>query len=635
MSSFHRRAATTFTRRIRVLVVLSAVALPSLFNQSAIAGGKPERDLAPDKVAADLIIVRSAPGQLDLVKTELRRRGADVTKTLPIINALAVRVGSGRRADVAEIAGVTDIASDAELNPVVGTNSEAKRSEDRASTEKRTEAKRAEDSKNDGRATDVQNNDGQNIEADEDQRDLADRKAESEAADASRDPGSIESIARVTGVRALWKKGFTGRGVDVALIDTGIAPVAGAPMMVNGVDLSADAANASVRFLDGYGHGTHMAGIIAGHDPSITDPRRANGAFVGIAPGSRVVNVKVGAMDGSVHTSQVVAGIDWVVQNSRANGMNIRVINLSYGSPATSDWRGDPLAWASEVAWRRGVLVVAAAGNEGAGHELSSPAYSPLVLAVGATEVETSRGGRGDYNVTAFTSTGTRRRPDIYVPGSHVISLRVKGSFIDAVLAKANVSDQLTRGTGTSQATAVASGIGALLFEAFPNATPDQIKALLTAGTQKDRGERDELTGLESSLDAQKAWRLGVRRMPNVVADDPFVSCGATWCRGAGDGANPGLVSWAQSSWNGTAWNGAAWNGAAWNGASWNGSAWSGAAWNGAAWNGAAWNSSGWLGASWNGASWNGASWNGAAWNGAAWNGAAWNGSAWSSIWTT
>ena len=144
MSSFHRRAATTFTRRIRVLVVLSAVALTSLFNQSAIAGGKPERDLAPDKGAADLIIVRSAPGQLDLVKAELSRRGADVTKTLPIINALAVRVGSGRRADVVEIAGVTDIASDAELNPVVGTNSEAKRSEDRASTEKRTEAKRAE-----------------------------------------------------------------------------------------------------------------------------------------------------------------------------------------------------------------------------------------------------------------------------------------------------------------------------------------------------------------------------------------------------------------------------------------------------------------------------------------------------------
>ncbi len=645
MSSFHRRAAITFTRRFRVLVFLSAVALPSLSNQAALAGGKPERDLAPDNGTADLIIVRSAPGQLDLVKTELTRRGADVTKTLPIINALAVRVGSGRRADVAEIAGVTDIASDAELNPVVGTNSEAKKSEDRrvedrAPTEKRTEAKRAEDRKNDGQATDAQKNDGQKTEAEEDQRDLADRKAETEAADASRDPGSIESIARVTGVRALWKKGFTGRGVDVALIDTGIAPVSGSPVIVNAVDLSADAANPSVRFLDGYGHGTHMAGIIAGRDPSITDPGQANGAFVGIAPGSRVVNVKVGAMDGSVHTSQVVAAIDWVVQNSRANGMNIRVINLSYGSPATSDWRRDPLAWASEVAWRRGVLVVAAAGNEGAGHELSSPAYSPLVLAVGATEVETSRGGRGDYNVTAFTSTGTRRRPDIYVPGSHVISLRVKGSFIDAVLAKANVSDQLTRGTGTSQATAVASGIGALLFEAFPNATPDQIKALLTAGTQKDRGERDELTGLESSFDAQKAWRLGVRRMPNVASDDPFVSCGATWCRGAGDGANPGLVTWAQSSWNGAAWNGASWNGSGWSGAAWNGAAWNGAAWNSSGWLGAAWNGSGWSGAAWNGAVWNGAAWNGsgwsgAVWNGAAWNGAAWNGSAWSSIWTT
>ena len=414
----------------------------------------------------------------------------------------------------------------------------------------------------------------------------------------------------------------------MALIDTGIAPVPGAPTVVLGADLSLDAGNPNVRFKDGFGHGTHMAGIIAGRDASVVRPQDAKNAFVGIAPGSRVVDVKVGAMDGTVHVSQVIAGLDWVVQNRNANGMNIRVVNLSYGAPATSNWRLDPLAWAAEVAWRRGIVVLAAAGNEGNNHELSSPAYSPNILAVGATEVETQRGGRNDYAVASYTSTGNRRRPDLYVPGSHVVSLRVKGSYIDTYLAQSNISDQLTRGTGTSQATAVASGLVALLLEAFPSATPDQIKALLTSAPDKERGKRD-FTGIETSVDVNDAINESRRGLPNTAMSDPFKDCSKlVWCRGAGD-SSPELLAWAKASWNGTAWNGNRWVGGQWLADSWTGSQWVGSQWAGFQWAGADWSGFQWHGAQWAGTQWVGFQWQGSQWLGAQWYATNWNGSQW------
>jgi serine protease AprX len=458
-------------------------------------------------------------------------------------------------------------------------------------------------------------------------KDKADKAAEDAAQ--STDAGSLESIARVTGARDLWKKGYTGKGVDVALIDSGIAPVPGAPTIVNGADLSLDAGKANLRFLDGYGHGTHMAGIIAGKDADVTRPEKAKGAFVGIAPGSRVVNVKVGAMDGSVHTSQVIAGLDWIIQNRSANGMNIRVVNLSYGSPATSNWKLDPLAWAAEVAWNRGILVVAAAGNEGAGHELASPAYSPRILAVGATEVETARGGRGDYGVASFTSTGTRRRPELYVPGAHVASLRVKNSFVDTFLAKSNVNDQLTRASGTSQATAVTSGLAALLFEAFPQANAEQIKALLTGASDKEHGRKDAATGIETSIDLGEAFKQGSRSLPAVAPIDPLAECGATICRGIGDGTAP-FVNWALASWNGVAWTANQWSSNQWSANQWSGNQWSSNQWSANQWSSNQWSSNQWSGNQWSSNQWSANQWSANQWSSNQWSANQWSANQWS-----
>ncbi len=447
------------------------------------------------------------------------------------------------------------------------------------------------------------------------------------SATGSRDAGSLESIARATGARKMWRRGFTGKGVDVALIDTGIVKVPGSPTIIDGADLSTDAANKSLRFLDGFGHGTHMSGIIAGRDAGV-DPLRQRGGFVGIAPDSRIVNVKVAGMDGRVHVSQVIAALDWVVQNQRANGMNIRVINLAYSASSTGDWQRDPLAWAAEVAWRKGIVVVAAAGNEGKDHELSSPAYSPEILAVGASEIEASRGGKGDYTVAPYSSSGIRRRPDLFVPGSHVVSLRAKGSYIDTFLAKANIDDRLTRGSGTSQATAVASGLIALLVQQYPTATPDQIKKMLASSTDVSESRKD-VTGIDASVDVWAASKSARKGLPSVAITDPFAVCkSGEWCRGAADGS-AGFVDWAKSSWNGASWTGASWTGASWTGASWTGASWTNNAWNGASWTGASWTGASWTGASWTTSTWDGASWTAATWDGASWTTNGWAGVGW------
>ncbi len=159
------------------------------------------------------------------------------------------------------------------------------------------------------------------------------------------DLGSPYSVTQMTGAQQYWKAGYTGKGVDVALIDSGVVPVDGltAPgKIVNGPDLSLESQAPNLRYLDTFGHGTHMAGIIAG---------RANAAvagsydgesqrFLGMAPDARLISIKVADAHGATDVSQVIAAIDWVVQHRNDPGLNIRVLNLSYGTD-TTQWYGD------------------------------------------------------------------------------------------------------------------------------------------------------------------------------------------------------------------------------------------------------------------------------------------------------
>ena len=257
--------------------------------------------------------------------------------------------------------------------------------------------------------------------------------------------------------RRLWPVA-TGQGVDVALIDTGIAPVAGltAPgQVINGPDLSFESQNDQLRYADNNGHGTHMAGIIAANDvagtgvnPLLPGP----GSVEGVAPGARLVNVKVGDAHGVADVSQVLAAIDWVVQhaqdpNGAPGGLNIRVLNISYATDSTQPAAIDPLAHAAEVAWRSGIVVVSAAGNNGdTAGRLADPAIDPYVIAVGAADTGTSRFAYDD-TVPAFSSVGDGvRNPDVVAPGVHIASLDVPGSTIDTQFgAAADVGTRLIR----------------------------------------------------------------------------------------------------------------------------------------------------------------------------------------------
>ena len=296
--------------------------------------------------------------------------------------------------------------------------------------------------------------------------------------------GQMNEVADIVGADALWNAGFTGEGVDVALIDSGVAPVEGllgADKIVNGPDLSFEGSFPEVRYLDTFGHGTHMAGIIAGNDG-------VAGGFSGVAPGARIVSVKVANNEGATDVSQVLAGIDWAVQHRDDDGLNIRVLNLSFGTDSIQPYVIDPLSFAVETAWRKGIVVVVAGGNQGYGTiQLNNPALNPTILAVGGSDPLGTMDTTDDI-VAEFSSRGNvTRGPDIVAPGRSVVSLRNPGSFIDEMHPAGRVGDRFFRGSGTSQSAAVVSGAAALLLEQRPGLTPDQVKRLLkvTADTLK------------------------------------------------------------------------------------------------------------------------------------------------------
>jgi serine protease AprX len=464
-----------------------------------------------------------------------------------------------------------------------------------------------------------------------------------------KDKGSPRSVGKEIGADKLWANGLTGKGVDVAVIDTGVNPVKGLEgRVIDGPDLSLDVPflTAAQKSRDMHGHGTHMAGIIAGRDPEVTDiskPQR----FIGIAPEARIVNVRVGAASGAVDVSQVISGIEWVVRNKKANGLNIRVINLSYGTPSTLNFWDDPVAAAAEAAWKSGIVVVVAAGNDGSVNNVTSPANSPMIIAAGAT-------GR-KQGVTTFTNSGGSRNPDLWAPGSSVVSLTAGAD--DSVNRRGGpgrVGNRFRRGTGTSQSAAVISGAAALLLQAFPTATPDQIRIAMIRSNSKDPLKLGQLGGvgeIGSFVNLDRAMKLVpvTGEADSLVRDFVAKFNAPVGLRGSGSldgsrGANvvvasngtklTGNIDWMGNSWSGNSWSGNSWSGNSWSGNSWSGNSWSGNSWSGNSWSGNSWSGNSWSNAGWTGNSWSGNSWSGNSWSGNSWSGNSWSGNSWSSnVW--
>ncbi|HEY2353579.1 MAG TPA: S8 family serine peptidase [Gaiellaceae bacterium] len=360
------------------------------------------------------------------------------------------------------------------------------------------------------------------------------------AYDPAADPYSMSNLTAQMGAPAWWNAGYTGQGIDVAVIDTGTAPVQGLNTpgkVVYGPDLSLESQNSSLTNFDTNGHGTFMAGLIAGHDPSLTAPyaNAPASAYRGIAPDARIVSLKVAAADGGADVTQVIAAIGWVVQHAHDPGMNIRVINLSYGTLSTQSYKVDPLAYAAEQAWMHGIVVVAAAGNTGAGtgngKGLSDPAYDPYILGVGAYNTMGTNKNKDDVVASYSARTngcGGCKNPDLVAPGTHMQGLRVVGGYIDQNHPEGVIDDRYFRGSGTSEATAITSGAIALLLQKYPDLTPDEVKYMLTNSAQSIPGWDGHFQG------------AGALNLPKLLSmGDPNGS--GNYCAGIFDGNSPTL----------------------------------------------------------------------------------------------
>ncbi len=468
---------------------------------------------------------------------------------------------------------------------------------------------------------------------------------------AGSDGYSLYSTQNAVQARAQWATA-TGRGVDVALVDSGVAPVTGlnnSGQVVNGPDLTPESRNPTTANLDTFGHGTFMAGIIAGHDPGVTPAATNSSAFMGVAPNARIVSVKAADARGGTDVSQVLAGIDWVVKHAHDPGFNIRVLNLSFGTDSSQSYLVDPLAYATEVAWRAGIVVVVSAGNSGkASGQLEDPAFDPYVIAVAAGDTAGTVDSRDDQ-VASFSSLGDgTRNPDVMAPGTHVQSLRVPGSYIDTQysgtgLIAGDTSGRFFRGSGTSEAAAMVSGEVALLLQARPTLTPDQVKEILRATAKKltqtdQQGQGNGLTQLSAAMTVKASSTPqsfpqstgtgtleGSRGSAHLVDTNGIVLSGEQDLMG--QPFNSAAMASAESA--GTAWTGGVWNGRTWAGSGWSGRTWAAATWTGSDWAGRTWAGRTWASGTWDGRTWANGSWAGRTWAGATWAASGWSGRVW------
>jgi serine protease AprX len=421
-----------------------------------------------------------------------------------------------------------------------------------------------------------------------------------------------------TGATRLAAAGDTGQGVTVAVLDTGIDQLPDfAGRLIGGVDLT----GGNNPFQDSYGHGTFVAGLIAGNGAS------SSGQYEGEAPGASLVSVKVAGADGQTDLVKLILGLQWAVDHQSTYG--IKVLNLSLGFQTTLSSVINPLDQAVQAVWNSGIAVVASAGNSGPFNgTILSPGDDPLVITVGALDdmgtTSTADDEMCDFSSAGPTPTDGLAKPDLVASGRSVVSLAAPGSTIYNQFPSARVGAANFVGSGTSFSSAVTSGAAALVLADNRGLTPNQVKARLL-GTASRGPVGNPFVDGHGALDAYAAATAGPLNLSQSALLLPTVPGTTIQLSPAG-----GASTWNASLWSGTTWapgpsDDSTWPGWAWNGADWNGFTWTGRAWNDGDWAGATWNSANWTGRAWNDAAWNGSSFTGRAWNGAAWNSSAWN----------
>jgi serine protease AprX len=341
--------------------------------------------------------------------------------------------------------------------------------------------------------------------------------------------GEMNRVTVATGARAAQLAyGYNGAGVGVAVIDSGVTnwhDDLGQPVYTSGVRVKngqrvpafVDFVNGRNSTYDDNGHGTHVAGIIAGNGAA------SLGVRAGIAPSAHILSLKVLDDRGRGVISDVIAALGWTVSNKAA--YNVRVVNLSVGAAVTESYQTDPLTLAAKRAVDAGIVVVTAAGNLGKNADgqtqygaITAPGNAPWVLTVGAyshegTVVRTDDVMAG-YSSRGPTAVDFQAKPDLVAPGTGIVSLSSASSTMYYTKPQYLLSGSFGGGykpylslTGTSMAAPVVSGTIALMLQANPSLTPNLVKAILQYTAQIYPGY-NALTQGAGFINAQGAVQL-------------------------------------------------------------------------------------------------------------------------------
>jgi serine protease AprX len=373
-----------------------------------------------------------------------------------------------------------------------------------------------------------------------------------------------------------WLLGKTGKGIGVAVVDTGINE--------NLRDFNHSTKDETrlltrqaftsynISRLDRYGHGTVIAGIIGGNSCNRTEAA-LKCRYIGIAPESSLIDVTVAGDDGVSYISDVITGIEWVIKERTT--YNIRVMNLSLVSSVAESYRTSILAAAVERAWFSGILVVVSAGNSGQNTMLYPPANDPFVITVGASDMMGTVLPTDD-RLAPWSSYGITQdghaKPDVVAPGRAMIAPL---SYFDAGLVATRpdrvVDSQYMILSGTSMSAPVVAGVAALAFQAHPEWTNDQVKWLLMNTAAKLGDQQNPLPGQGAGL-VNAAAIVTYRNPPSfanqglvrsdllVVANGETVYTSANWSTANWSTANWSTANWSTANWSTANWSTANWS---------------------------------------------------------------------------
>ncbi|MFN8444063.1 MAG: S8 family peptidase [Caldilineaceae bacterium] len=382
------------------------------------------------------------------------------------------------------------------------------------------------------------------------------------------------SAVKIIKADQLWNttKRLQGQSIGVAVVDSGIArnPDMNGLLQSNRVVASVNLVGNSGSIDDAYGHGTHVAGTIAGNGAS------SGGAYTGVAPKANLIDVRVTDDTGQGSTSNVVAGLQWIYEN-RAK-YNIRVVNLSLNSSVAESYLTSPLDAALEVLWFNRIVVVVSAGNNGGTQSgvLFPPANDPFVITVGATDDKGTL-TLADDEIAGFSAFGVTAqgfsKPDIVAPGRNIVSLLASDDCNISLNHPGNIVQSANgfhylRISGTSMSSAVVAGAAALLVQDRPDLTPDQIKYRLMATANKDWSHYTSAQAGAGYLDILAA----INGTTSQSANTNIVASNLLWT-----GSTPAV--WGSVNWNSVNWNSVNWNSVNWNSVNWNSLNWTSVSW--------------------------------------------------------